>query len=326
MKERLQKHLARSGLGSRRYCETLIEQGRVRVNGKIIDRAGFQVDAEVDEIEVDGQEIAREEAVYYMLHKPKGFVCSSRPQGDSRTALALVESRHGERLFCVGRLDEESQGALLLTNDGEFSNRVTHPRYGVEKTYLVRVKGKPEGQILEKIRRGVHLAEGKTAPAKVHVIKRSRSYSLVKVSIHEGKNRHLRRIFARVGLPVTDIIRVQIGSVVLGNLKPGQYRALKPAEIESLMDDSQPRAATAAADESAPEHEIERIVAAPRSTGGAAKRPGGGPPKRPGAPRGPRGPRSGPGGGPSRGPRTGGPRPKRPRPAADDGGDLGFDE
>lgn len=238
MKERLQKHLARAGLGSRRYCETLIEQGRVAVNGVLVDRVGFTVDPEVDQIAVDGETIAREALVYYLLHKPKGFVCSNRPQGDSRSAVDLVQSRKGERLFSVGRLDEQSQGALILTNDGEFGNRIIHPRYGVEKTYLVVVKGKPEATMLEKIRRGIHLAEGKTAPARVHVVKRSRSHSMLKVTLHEGKNRHLRRIFARIGLPVTEIIRLQIGSVTLGPLKPGHYRELKPAEIEALLDES----------------------------------------------------------------------------------------
>ena len=116
MKERLQKHLARAGLGSRRYCETLIEQGRVKVNGKTVDQPGFQVDATADRVEVDGKDVEPERAVYYLLHKPKGFVCTSRPQGSSRSALELVRGRRGERLFCVGRLDEDSQGALLLTN------------------------------------------------------------------------------------------------------------------------------------------------------------------------------------------------------------------
>lgn len=238
MKERLQKHLARAGLGSRRYCETLIEQGRVAVNGVLVDRVGFSVDPERDEIAVDGETIDREALVYYLLHKPKGFVCSSRPQGVSRSALELVKSKRGERLFSVGRLDEQSQGALILTNDGEFSNRIIHPRYGVEKTYLVVVKGKPELAMLDKIRHGIHLAEGKTAPAKVHVVKKSRTHSLVKVTLHEGKNRHLRRIFARIGLPVSEIIRLQIGSISLGSLKPGHYRELKPGEIEALLDES----------------------------------------------------------------------------------------
>jgi pseudouridine synthase len=233
--ERLQKHLARAGLGSRRYCETLIAERRVKVNGKIVDQPGHQVDPTNDRVEVDGNLVETEAAVYLLLNKPKGYVCSSRPQGDSRSVLELVRGKGGERLFSVGRLDEESQGALILTNDGEFSNRITHPRYGVEKTYLVCVKGKPEGGMLEKIRQGVHLAEGRTAPAKVHVVKRSRTYSLVKVSIHEGKNRHLRRIFAKVALPVTEIIRLQIGTLALGNLKPGQYRELKRSEIAMLL-------------------------------------------------------------------------------------------
>jgi 23S rRNA pseudouridine2605 synthase len=238
LKERLQKHLARAGLGSRRYCETLIEQGRVSVNGTLVERVGFQVDPAADRIVVDGEPIEREAASYYLLHKPKGFVCSNRPQGNSRSVIDLVRGKKGERLFSVGRLDEQSHGALILTNDGEFSNRVIHPRYGVEKTYLVSVKGKPDPLMLDKIRRGIHLAEGKTAPATVHVVKRSRTHSLVKVTIHEGKNRHLRRIFARIGLPVTEILRIQIGSLALGRLKPGQYRTLSPGEVEALLDES----------------------------------------------------------------------------------------
>lgn len=242
LKERLQKHLARTGLGSRRHCETLIAARRVSVNGFVVDQPGFQVDPAADAVMVDGSPIKAERPVYFLLNKPKGYLCTNRPQGGGRSAVDLVQTRRGERIFCVGRLDEDSQGALILTNDGEFCNRVIHPRYGIEKTYLVCVKGKPEGDMLESIKKGVYLAEGRTSVAKVHVVKRSRQVSLLKVTLHEGRNRHLRRVFAKVGLPVTDIIRVQIGSLSLGRLKLGQFRELRPHEVEALRNESEPGA------------------------------------------------------------------------------------
>ena len=239
--ERLQKMLARGGLGSRRYCETLIAERRVKVNGKITDQPGTQVDPILDQVMVDEVVIESERPVYFLLNKPTGFICTHRPRRDQKSALALVQAMDGQRLFCVGRLDEDSEGALILTNDGEFCNRMTHPRYGVSKTYRVMVRGRADAEILEKVRKGIFLAEGKTAPAQVQIAKRSRTASILRVTLREGRNRHLRRIFARVGLPVTEICRISIGPLMLGRMKPGSYRVLKPAEVAALIDDARPK-------------------------------------------------------------------------------------
>ncbi|MFH0945329.1 MAG: pseudouridine synthase [Planctomycetota bacterium] len=236
--ERLQKVLARGGVGSRRFCETLIAAGRVKVNGKVADRPGIQVDPIHDQVSVDESVIEAEQPVYYLLNKPKGFICSNRPRRDEKAAVNLVRSTAGQRLFCVGRLDEDSEGALILTNDGEFCNLVTHPRYGVPKSYRVKVKGRADTELLDQIRKGIRLAEGRTAPANVQIAKKSRDSSLLKVSLREGRNRHLRRVFAKMGLPVTALCRIEIGSVALGRLKPGEYRTLKPAEVQALMEEA----------------------------------------------------------------------------------------
>jgi pseudouridine synthase len=225
-------------LGSRRYCETLIAEQRVKVNGKVADQPGIRVDPIKDRISVDEAVIEAEPAVYFLLNKPRGFICSHRPRRDQKSAIALVRAKGGERLFCVGRLDEDSEGALILTNDGEFCNQITHPRYGISKTYRVTVRGRADGQMMEKVRKGIYLAEGKTAPAEVQITKRLREASLLRVTLREGRNRHLRRIFARVGLPVLDICRIAIGPLMLGRMKPGTYRELKPAEIALLRDET----------------------------------------------------------------------------------------
>jgi 23S rRNA pseudouridine2605 synthase len=243
--ERLQKVLARSGVGSRRFCESVIAEGRVRVNGRVVERPGTKVDPEKDEISVDGDPIRVERSLYFLLNKPKGVVCTNRPRSDEIAAAALVPAPAGERLFCVGRLDQDSEGALIVTNDGAFCNLVTHPRYGVAKTYLVRVRGRVEPGHVEALRRGVHLAEGRTAPPKIHVVKRGREASLLRLTLREGKNRHLRRILARVGLLVTDLVRLEIGEVRLGKLRSGESRNLSPEEVVALRHEaSRPGAAS----------------------------------------------------------------------------------
>ncbi len=258
MTERLQKVLARGGLGSRRKCEELIAARRVRVNGEVAAEPGIRVDPIHDEVTIDGVPVESERAVHYLLHKPKGFVCTNRPRPGEQAAVSLVRAPEGQRLFTVGRLDEDSSGALLVTNDGAWANLLSHPRYGVPKTYRVTVRGKAEGEMLRLIREGIHLAEGRTSPAKVQVAKRSREWSALRVTLHEGKNRHLRRVFARIGLPVKEILRVAVGSVRLGRLKPGEFRPLLPAEVETLR-----------ADASAPPRPKPR----PLGSGGRAHRP-----------------------------------------------------
>lgn len=234
MSERLQKVLARAGLGSRRRCEELILEGRVEVNGEPVLRVGVRVDPARDDIRFDGEPIRLEQPVHFLLHKPRGYVCTLRPRRHEKAAVDLVRPPHGERLFTVGRLDRDSTGAILVTNDGDLAQLVGHPRYGIPKTYRVVVRGRADQQALAKVRKGVWLAEGRTQPAVVHVVKRAREFSLLKVTIREGRNRHLRRVFAKVGLPVVDLCRVAIGPVHLGRLEPGAYRPLTPEEIEAL--------------------------------------------------------------------------------------------
>lgn len=234
MSERLQKVLARGGLGSRRKCEELIAARRVRVNGEVAAEPGIKVDPLNDEVTIDGIPVESERAVYFLLNKPKGFVCTNRPRPDEQAAVSLIQPPEGQRLFSVGRLDEESTGALIITNDGAFANLLAHPRYGVPKTYRVTVRGKAEREVLDRIRTGVHLAEGRTAPAMVHVVKRSREWSVLRLTLHEGKNRHLRRVFAKIGLPVKELVRVAVGSVRLGRLKVGEARLLTADELEAL--------------------------------------------------------------------------------------------
>lgn len=246
MMERLQKVLAQAGVGSRRHCEILIAERRIKVNGIVVDQPGQRVDPTTDEIEVDGTAIEPQKHHYYLLHKPKGYLCSSRSQGEIPSVLELVRSPGGERLFCVGRLDQDSQGALIVTNDGEFGNLLTHPRYGVTKTYRVAVRGRADAEALERIRHGVYLAEGKTSPARIHVLKRSRDISVLKVTLREGKNRHLRRVFARIGFPVKEILRVSIGSLHLGRLRAREYRELTAAELKMLRREATPDVAQSA--------------------------------------------------------------------------------
>lgn len=226
--ERLQKVLARVGLGSRRTCEDLIAEERVKVNGEIAE-LGRRVDPEVDLVEVDGAPIGiRPGLVHYLLNKPVGTVTTaSDPQGrPTVTQLVPVEPR----VFPVGRLDMDTEGLLLLTNDGELANRIAHPSHGVEKEYLVQVGSALSRAELRQLREGVELDDGLTAPAKVAVL----DGGLVRMVIHEGKNRQVRRMFDSVGHPVERLIRTRIGPISDRRLGPGQWRELSSAELRAL--------------------------------------------------------------------------------------------
>jgi pseudouridine synthase len=231
-KERLQKVLAAAGIASRRRCEELILEGTVRVNGRVVDTLPAFVDPEKDIITVDGRKISAVRKVYFLLNKPKGVICTnSDPQGRKK-AIDIVRVR--ERIFCVGRLDIESTGIIILTNDNELANRLTHPRYGLAKTYIVDVKGQIGGEQIEKLKRGVWLAEGKTGRAAIKILKRRRKESLVEVTIKEGLNREVRRMFAKMGLPVRSLTRTRIGKINARGLGIGKFRALTKVEVEYL--------------------------------------------------------------------------------------------
>lgn len=230
--ERLQKVLAAAGVASRRRCEELIRDGAVRVNRKVVDKLPAFVDPEKDIITVNDRKISIARKVYFLLNKPRGVICTnSDPQGRKK-AIDIVRAR--ERIFCIGRLDIDSTGIIILTNDSELANRLTHPRYGLAKTYVVSVKGEVGGEQIEKLKKGVWLAEGKTNRASVKILKRSHKESLVEVTIREGLNRQVRRMFAKVGLPVKTLTRTQIGNINARGLGIGKFRALTKAEVEYL--------------------------------------------------------------------------------------------
>jgi 23S rRNA pseudouridine2605 synthase len=226
--ERLQKVLARSGFGSRRVCEDLIAAGRVTVNGDVAV-LGRRVDAETDRVEVDGVPVSvRDGLVHYLLHKPVGVVTTaSDPQGRP-TVVELVPAE--PRVFPVGRLDADSEGLLLLTNDGELTHRLTHPSFGVEKEYLAEVDGEPSPAEIRRLREGVELEDGMTAPARVTSV----APNLLRLTVHEGRNRQVRRMCAAVGHPVLRLVRIRIGTVTDRTLRPGEWRTLTAAELRSL--------------------------------------------------------------------------------------------
>lgn len=226
--ERLQKVLARVGLGSRRVCEDLIAEERVRVNGELAE-LGRRVDPEVDLVEVDGAPIGiRPGLVHYLLNKPAGVVTTaSDPQGRP-TVIDLVPGE--PRVFPVGRLDLDTEGLILLTNDGELANRIAHPSHGVDKEYLAEVEGHPSRAALRKLREGVELDDGRTAPAQANLVEPN----LVRLTIHEGRNRQVRRMLDAVGHPVVRLIRTRIGPIADRRLAPGSWRPLTPDELRAI--------------------------------------------------------------------------------------------
>jgi 23S rRNA pseudouridine2605 synthase len=233
MEERLQKILARSGLGSRRTCEELIEAGRVTVDGKMAV-LGSKADPQTAHILVDGRSIRTAETLKYIaLYKPRG-VLSTVDAPDSRTTVRELVN-DPEHLYPVGRLDVDSEGLVLLTNDGELANRLTHPRYGHEKEYRVLVARRPDEEQMAAWRHGVVLEDGhRTAPAQVHFESASGKGAWLRVILREGRKRQIRETGSQIGLPVVRIVRIRIGSLMLGALKPGQSRQLSVDELREL--------------------------------------------------------------------------------------------
>ncbi|MDQ4130767.1 MAG: rRNA pseudouridine synthase [Actinomycetota bacterium] len=230
--ERLQKVLAHAGVGSRRAVEEMIVSGRIRVNGKRAE-LGRRVDPAKDKVEVDGSIVPlRTDLVYYLLNKPEGVVTTADDPEGRPTVIDVVDA--AERVWPVGRLDIGSEGAIILTNDGDLTLRLTHPRYHVPRTYVAQVQGAVGHRILTKLARGIELDDGPTAPARVGLLERVPGGSLVEITITEGRNRQVRRMFEAVGHPVTRLVRRAIGPLELGRLKPGDYRRLSPVEVQSL--------------------------------------------------------------------------------------------
>jgi 23S rRNA pseudouridine2605 synthase len=231
--ERVQRALARAGFGSRRACEQLIADGRVTVDG-VVATLGDKVDADRSAVRVDGLDVNLDPNVrYYALHKPSGVVTTMRdPQGrpDIRTFLPA----EGPRVFPVGRLDRDSEGLLLLTNDGDLANRLMHPGHGVEKEYLAEVEGEPTARQIARVRSGVELDDGPARAVRARVVASSRGRGAVRVVMTEGRKREVRRLLAAVGLPVTRLVRLRVGPITLEGMSPGQVRPLDREEIQAL--------------------------------------------------------------------------------------------
>ncbi|WP_461370899.1 pseudouridine synthase [Candidatus Darwinibacter acetoxidans] len=232
--ERLQKVMAQAGLGSRRSCEEMIKDNRVTVNGKPAV-LGQKVDPTQDSILVDGKPLGRREAKrYFILNKPRGYVTTSKDQFSRRSVLELVPV--AERIYPVGRLDYDSEGLVLLTNDGALAYRVMHPKFELPKTYRVRVNGEITMDAVYRLRTGVTLEDGPTAPAQVELLKVDGGSSVIRITITEGRNRQVRRMCAALGYEVLRLTREAIGPLNLRGLAAGEYRPLRPQEIKRLFE------------------------------------------------------------------------------------------
>jgi len=231
--DRLQKVLAAAGFGSRRACEELITTGRVEVDRKVVDQLGFQVDPNLCEIRVDGQVLRRPRPAYIALFKPKGYLCSNRDEQGRRRAIDLIPESFG-RLFPVGRLDMNSEGLLLLTNDGELAQRLTHPRYGVPKVYRVQVAGTVDHKTVRQLQSGIYLAEGFVKAERVVIKGHHKQSTYLEITLTEGRNREIRRLLAHVHHKVLSLIRISIGPIKLGKMLPGDYRVLSVREVNMI--------------------------------------------------------------------------------------------
>ncbi|HXF51503.1 MAG TPA: pseudouridine synthase [Dehalococcoidia bacterium] len=239
-RERLQKVLARAGVASRRAAEALIAAGRVTVNGVVVDRLGSTVDPEVDAIAVDGKPITLERPrTYLLMNKPPGYLSAVRDDRGRPTVMDLLPPDVTARVYPVGRLDRDSEGLLLLTDDGELTHRLTHPRFGLEKEYLALVRGRPGPEALRRLSEGVVIDGRRTAPARVGLaddvaLPRGPGESWVRIVLREGRKRQVRLMCRAVGHPVRRLLRVREGPVALGDLPPGATRPLTPEELAAL--------------------------------------------------------------------------------------------
>ncbi|WP_082394747.1 pseudouridine synthase [Caloranaerobacter sp. TR13] len=233
---RLQKYLAMCGVASRRKSEMLILQGRVRVNGKVIEELGYKINPNVDIVLVDKKPIIKKENnIYIALNKPEGYITTVKDQFNRPTVLDLVKSIN-ERIYPIGRLDYDTSGLLILTNDGDLTYKLTHPKHEIEKVYIAKIKGVPTERELKEFRNGLKIDNYVTSKAKIKVIKMYNDYSIVKITIHEGKNRQIRKMCKKINHPVINLKRIAIGNIKLGNLKKGDWRYLSKEEIQYLKE------------------------------------------------------------------------------------------
>lgn len=230
---RLQKYLAACGVGSRRKCEVYIEEGRIKVNGQVVTEQGIQVE-ESDEVEFDDQVVTmQEQLVYYLLNKPAGYITSAADEKDRATVLDLVKDVP-YRIFPVGRLDYNTTGLLILTNDGALTYGLTHPKHHVDKTYVVKVKGVVRPSAIQKLQQGVVIDGYLTAPAKAKIIRQTGATTTISLTIHEGRNRQVRKMCSAIGYEVLRLTRVAIGKLELEGLELGAYRMLTKEEVDYL--------------------------------------------------------------------------------------------
>ncbi len=243
--ERLQKVMARLGIASRRHAENLISLGQVKVNGTIVREPGLKV-TDQDLIEVEGVQHAastlkKKDFIYILLNKPEGVISSVNDPRQRKTVIDIIKKDIPERIYPVGRLDYDTSGLLLLTNDGELTFRLTHPSYGVEKTYLVGLKGEISSQAFKTLEEGVLLEDGLTSPSKIKSVRKNKKGNnliFVEISIHEGKNRQVRRMFEKVGCPISSLKRIAFGPIQLDEkIKTGEYRHLIPSEVAMLKEE-----------------------------------------------------------------------------------------
>jgi 23S rRNA pseudouridine2605 synthase len=234
MVTRLQKYLADAGVASRRASEEIISSGRVKVNGRVVKELGTKVDTAKDKIVVDGQLVRPKRRIYVALHKPKDFLCTKRDPEGRRTIGDLLPPEW-DNLHSVGRLDKESEGLIFLTNDGEFSLKLTHPRYGIRKKYVVSVLGRVEPSLLSRFIAGIEDAGEMLKVAKARILSANNTRSVVELELAEGKNREIRRLFALADMEIERLVRVSIGPIKLGELPAGKWRILTETEIKSLL-------------------------------------------------------------------------------------------
>jgi 23S rRNA pseudouridine2605 synthase len=239
VKERLHKALARAGVASRRAAEEMIREGRVRVNGQKVDRMGLQVDTVNDQIHVDGRRVKLtseidQEKIHLLLNKPPGFLTTTRDDRGRKTVLDLVLAATDARIYPVGRLDFDAEGALLLTNDGALAHQLTHPKFHVPKTYWAKVKGRPADSSLDKLRRGIYLEDGPTRAAHVEIVEEAKRNTWVEITVTEGRNRLIKRMFWRIRHPVLKLVRTHFGNLTTQGLKVGDHRMVTKKELNAL--------------------------------------------------------------------------------------------
>jgi pseudouridine synthase len=253
MKERIQKVLANAGVASRRAIEEMVQQGRVSVNGRVVTELPILIDPQSDKVAIDDETVklkgkSNERRVYLVMNKPKGVYSTNVAQGEQTRAIDLLPPDFPARVYPVGRLDAESKGLLLLTNDGDLTNQLTHPRYGIPKTYRAMVDGFVKNELVDEMAKGVWLADPKTGKGfktgrtHVRIVKRSRDKSQLELTLREGRNRQVRRMLARMGHKVRDLTRIKMGPLTLQGLGPGEFRPLTPRELRELREMAQSRA------------------------------------------------------------------------------------